>query len=205
MGLRIIYRYLISPSRVFKKIKTYIDFYYLKAHGVETSLGFVVLNGFPIIQKFPGSRIILGKGTTLTSHSKYNVAGINHPVILATLSESAMIKIGTVGISGSSICAAKKIEIKNYSGLGANSKLYDSDFHVVDPQGRKLNIGEVKSSPIIIGENVWIASDVTILKGVQIGEGSVVGAGSVVTKSIPPNELHAGNPARKIRELNSSL
>jgi acetyltransferase-like isoleucine patch superfamily enzyme len=135
------------------------------------------------------------------SKTKYNIAGINHPVILATLSKDAIIKLGYVGLSGATLCSSTMIEIKDYSGIGANSKLYDTDFHIIDPEGRKRNVGEVKSSPIIIDENVWIASDVTILKGVHIGIGSVVGAGSVVTKSIPPFELYAGNPAKKIRSL----
>ena len=34
------------------------------------------------------------------------------------------------------------------------------------------------------------------MPGVTIGEGSLIAAGSVVTKSIPPNEVWGGNPAR---------
>jgi len=44
-----------------------------------------------------------------------------------------------------------------------------------------------------------IGSNATILGGVTIGENALVGAGSVVTKSVPPNEIWAGNPARFIR------
>ena len=38
-----------------------------------------------------------------------------------------------------------------------------------------------------------------IFSGVTIGVGAVVGAGSVVTHDIPPYEIWAGNPAKKIR------
>lgn len=47
-----------------------------------------------------------------------------------------------------------------------------------------------------------IGSSVTLLCGVTVGKGSIVGAGSVVTKSIPPGEIWAGNPARCLRKVN---
>jgi len=46
-----------------------------------------------------------------------------------------------------------------------------------------------------------IGSSATILCGVRIGKGAIVGAGSVVTKSIPPGEIWAGNPARYLRKV----
>lgn len=57
------------------------------------------------------------------------------------------------------------------------------------------------TAPITIGDNCWIAANVTICGGVTIGEGSVIGAGSVVTKDIPANSLAAGNPCRVIRAI----
>lgn len=57
------------------------------------------------------------------------------------------------------------------------------------------------TEPITIGDNCWIAANVTICGGVTIGEGSVIGAGSVVTKDIPPHSLAVGNPCRVIRKI----
>ena len=59
-----------------------------------------------------------------------------------------------------------------------------------------------KCAPVVIGDNVFIGAKCIILKGVIIGENSIVGAGSVVTKSIPANQIWAGNPARFIRNVN---
>ena len=52
-----------------------------------------------------------------------------------------------------------------------------------------------------IGNNVSIGSNATILCGITIEDGSMIGAGSVVTKDIPPRQIWAGNPAKKLRNL----
>ena len=180
-----------------------IDYLFLRFYGVKTEFGYVKLYGFPIISKCKGSTIIIGKGCSLISKSKYNLAGINHPVILATLSAGAIIEIGKVGISGSSICAVKSITIGDNSGLGANSNIFDSDFHSIDGNKRlnQTDILDAAFSEVKIGKNVWIASNVTILKGVTIGDEAVIGACSVVTSSVPAKTVYAGNPARKIKDL----
>jgi acetyltransferase-like isoleucine patch superfamily enzyme len=58
-----------------------------------------------------------------------------------------------------------------------------------------------QSAPVKIEDNVFIGAHSTILKGVTIGENSIVGACSVVVKSIPANEIWAGNPAKLIRKV----
>ena len=52
-----------------------------------------------------------------------------------------------------------------------------------------------------IGNNVSIGSNSTILP-VKICNGAVIGAGSVVTKDIMDPGVYAGNPAKKIKEVN---
>jgi maltose O-acetyltransferase len=71
--------------------------------------------------------------------------------------------------------------------------------HAVNPTQR-LNKENFASS-ITIENNVWIGAGVLVLAGVTIGDNAVVGAGSVVTKSVAPNTVVAGNPAREIRAL----
>jgi maltose O-acetyltransferase len=57
------------------------------------------------------------------------------------------------------------------------------------------------SEPIIIKNNVWVASAVVILAGVTIGENTVIAAGSIVTNNIPPNSIAMGIPAKVIKSI----
>ncbi len=62
-------------------------------------------------------------------------------------------------------------------------------------------LDEENCKPIVVEDFVSIGANVTILPGVTIGRGSVVGAGAVVTKSIEPDSLVVGIPAKKVRSL----
>lgn len=53
--------------------------------------------------------------------------------------------------------------------------------------------------PVVIADESWIAVRAVILPGVTVGHGAVVAAGSVLTKSVPPAEMWAGNPAKFIK------
>lgn len=46
-----------------------------------------------------------------------------------------------------------------------------------------------KTSPVCIGDNVWLGANVVALKDVTIGDNAVVAANSVVSKDIPANTL----------------
>ena len=60
---------------------------------------------------------------------------------------------------------------------------------------------DLHPAPVIIGDGVWIGSNVTILPGVTIGDGSIAAAGAVVTRDVPPYTIVGGVPARAIRQI----
>ena len=71
--------------------------------------------------------------------------------------------------------------------------------HVIGTPERRA--GRLKPEPVRIGHGAWIASRAVILPGVEVGEGAIVAAGAVVARSVAPNTLVGGIPARVIRHL----
>lgn len=61
---------------------------------------------------------------------------------------------------------------------------------------QQLKLGAIK-----IGNNCWLGCKVIILANVEISEHSIVAAGAVVTKSMPPNVICGGNPAKIIKNI----
>ena len=106
-----------------------------------------------------------------------------------------------------------KCYIGNFCSLAANITLYLGGNHRTDwittfPFGhihtdRFTNFngeGHPKTNGSIhIGNDVWIADNVTIMSGVTIGDGAVIAANSHVVKDVPPYSITGGNPAKHIK------
>ena len=79
----------------------------------------------------------------------------------------------------------------NVGIISANHDLHDSRVH--------------HAERVEIGSYCWIGMGAVVLPGVTLGDFTVVGANAVVTKSFPDGHcVVAGNPAKKIRELDRS-
>jgi len=75
----------------------------------------------------------------------------------------------------------------------------DGSGHSLDPDNRLETT--TKGVPIVIEDDVWLATGVIVLPGTTIKRGSVVSAGSVVSGTIEEYSLVAGNPAKIKRTL----
>ena len=106
------------------------------------------------------------------------------------------------------ITAAKSVEIGDNVLMA--SKIYISDCShgsylgdsndsnpFTSPIARPLSV-----KPVKIENNVWLGEFVSVLPGVTIGQGTIVGANSVVSKSLPPNVIAVGSPAKPIKKFN---
>lgn len=62
-----------------------------------------------------------------------------------------------------------------------------------------------RTSPVSIGDFVFIGTRAMILPGVTLGDGCVVAAGSVVTNNVPAFAIVAGIPAKRIGNRSPDL
>ncbi len=61
------------------------------------------------------------------------------------------------------------------------------------------------SKPIVIEDDVWLASGVTVSAGSRIGAGTIVGANSVVIRNIQSKVFAAGNPAVAVKSIDNAI
>jgi putative colanic acid biosynthesis acetyltransferase WcaF len=106
-----------------------------------------------------------------------------------------------------------KLRIGDYSWIGDHVTLYTLGLitigqHTVVSQGSHLCAADhdyedssfpIRSKPIVIGSEVWIASDVFVAPGVTIGDASVVGARSSVFRHLPASMICFGHPCVPVR------
>ena len=93
----------------------------------------------------------------------------------------------------------ERIEIGAGTMMGEGVRFYDHD-HVYTAE--KIEKWQWTTTPIRVGRDCWIGSNVTILKGVTIGDNTIIGAGCLVRNDIPANSVvyNDGNLCVKRRE-----
>ena len=149
-----------------------------------------------------GAKVNIGKHFEFVARMPKSTCGWEGRLIVA---ENAFLEIGeNTGCSSTTICCFQHIKIGSNVKIGAGTLIMDTNFHSIDWQeGRRESemVTNKKTSPVIIGDDVFIGARTIINKGVTIGERSIVAAGSVVVKDIPADEIWGGNPAKFIKKL----
>lgn len=161
---------------------------------------------FPSVR---GMLILVNKGTVAfgagaainSSWTKNIIGGDTRSSIIVR--PGARLQIGhNFRMSNSAIYCSNNISIGDNVMIGGSCRIWDTDFHPLNPEVRRATPNEnFVSKPIHIEDDVFIGGFSIILKGVSIGRGSVVGAGSVVSRNIPAGEIWAGNPAQFIGKV----
>lgn len=185
---------LKSPRQGYRYIKSLLNGYKYKAwyrlfcKNVQIGSNFRVYSTIEI--KGPG-RVVIGNDVVVSGR-----------VTPWTYSPGAEILIGDgVFLNGTRLGCASEIKIGDNCIL-ADCRILDTDFHSVNP-GKRNDPGYVKSAPINVGNDVWIAMGCMVLRGVTIGDGATIAAGSVLTSDVEPESVFGGNPAVFISRLNA--
>lgn len=61
--------------------------------------------------------------------------------------------------------------------------------------------GAMVAGSVEIGRNTWIGPSASIMNNTEIGNNVLVGMGAVTLKDIPDNEIWAGVPAKKLKDV----
>ncbi|WP_182774238.1 CatB-related O-acetyltransferase [Pseudomonas monteilii] len=128
----------------------------------------------------------------------------------------AKAKIGKYSVISSHSTVGANSIIGNYCTIGANSKIsvdiaapqsffsthsfqYSSK-HFKDVKNyTKKNASPESPAPTVIGNDVWIGSNVSICKGVTVGTGAIIASNSFVAEDVPAYAEVSGNPAKVVR------
>jgi acetyltransferase-like isoleucine patch superfamily enzyme len=186
-----------------KKIFSPIYCWCLKRKGIVVGRQ-VIFFGWPIIECKAKGQIFIGDNVVLCSDPLFTALGVRQKVIIRAITEDALIVLGNnVGASGVTICAAKSIRILENTILGANVLIMDTDFHSIEPKGRRRSgLKNAKVIPIIINENVFVGAGSMVLKGAVINKNSVIGAMSLVASEIEASCIAVGVPAKCVKYIN---
>lgn len=60
------------------------------------------------------------------------------------------------------------------------------------------------AAPVVIEDEVLVGANAVVLEGCRVGRGSVVAAGAVVTGDVAENVVVAGQPARRIKDVDAA-
>lgn len=100
---------------------------------------------------------------------------------------------------GTVICALESVSIGDDVLIAEYVTIRDQDHvHDTDELIRKAGF---RTSPIVIGNNVWIGAKTTVTRGVTIGDGSIVAANCVVTTDVPARTVFGGVPGRVLKMI----
>jgi acetyltransferase-like isoleucine patch superfamily enzyme len=200
MGIlyKIIRRLAVKIFQPFDKICSLIVFY-----GNSVSFSSFKTTGIPFVMVARGGKFNIGKNFSMNNGISGNPIGC-YDRCSFFVDRDAKLNIGDyVGMSQAALICHYQITIGNHVKIGGGVKIYDTDFHSLDAKVRagKDDLKYKAKAPVVICDNVFIGAHSIVLKGVTIGENSIIGSGSVVTKSIPANQIWAGNPAKIIRNI----
>lgn len=173
---------------------------------------FALLKGCKIVNKGLNNRIIIGEFSRL-NHCSFHFFGNNNTVVIDEFCSCNQADFwieddGNTIHLGKHTCLAGKIQLAAMEGtkieigedclFSSNIAMRTGDSHSLTQcdSGKRIN----PSKHIVVGEHVWVGTNVTILKGTHVADHSVVGACSLLCKEYTKqNCVLVGVPAKEVK------
>lgn len=112
----------------------------------------------------------------------------------SVIARTSRAELGT--IIGPASVVAPYSQIGTFCSINRNVSI---GHHTIVGSLSTINPGANIAGFVKIGQSVLVGMGANVLEGVEIGDNTIVGAGSLVTKSLPPNVVAYGSPAKVVR------
>ena len=114
------------------------------------------------------------------------------------IGERVIVMMGAVVNIGAVIGAGTMIDMNAVVGARA---LVGANCHIGAGAVLAGVLEPPSAAPVVIEDEVLVGANAVVLEGCRVGRGSVVAAGAVVTSDVPALVVVAGQPARKIKDV----
>ena len=152
-------------------------------------------HGPALCQISPRTELTVDFGATLSIGTGFKM----RPGAVLRVRKGAVCKIGNnVSFNLNNMLACQEaVTLGDDVILSPNVQIYDHD-HDYRAEGGVAAMC-YKTSPVVIGSNVWIGANCVILRGTRIGDNCVIGAGCIVRGEIPANSVVTQERKTEIR------
>lgn len=165
--------------------------------------GIPVLGGIDLVRADPDAAVVICTASTRDQTSRRRIcdrlgltperyATVVHPaasVAQGTELGAGSILLAFVAVTGPQVIGAHVV-VMPHTTITHDDAVSD---HVTFASGVRLSGG------VAVGEAAYLGSGALVREGLTIGAGATVGMGAVVLDDVPPFEVWAGNPARRLR------
>jgi len=194
---------LVELLQIINNFGSFLIKIFLKLNGAKIGKNTFIHFSAQILVK----NLIIGNDVKINNNVKIkgNKVRIGHNCIV---SDNVLISGKNNFIMGDKSYIGKKVHIDLSQdvligedvGVGENTVIWTHGYFPPADKGYPVTLGKVE-----INSNAWVSTNIVILPNVIIGENVIVGAGSVVTKKAEDNSIIAGNPAKKIKNVEDIL
>jgi tetrahydrodipicolinate N-acetyltransferase len=114
------------------------------------------------------------------------------------IGDNVIVMMGAVVNIGAAIGSGTMIDMNAVVGARA---LVGRDCHIGAGAVLAGVLEPPSAAPVVIEDGVLIGANAVVLEGCRVGRGSVVAAGAVVTGDVDAHVVVAGQPARKLKDV----